>query len=130
MTFRPDRRSFLAGLVALGLAISPPALGTVRGKRAPGIAVTIDDFDLSNTALMTGEDRDTAIRKALKRHQVKAGGFVAGKYVDGELSPRILSAWSNDGHIIGNHSFSHQYFSGKNPDELMADILNGRHIEV
>jgi len=123
MTFRPDRRSFLAGLAALGLAISPPALGTVRRKRAPGIAVTIDDFDLSNTALMTGEDRDTAIRKALKRHQVKAGGFVAGKYVDGELSPRILSAWSNDGHIIGNHSFSHQYFSGKNPGELMADIL-------
>lgn len=123
MTFRPDRRSLLAGLAALGLPVSHPALVAARRTRAPGIAITIDDFDLSNTVMMTGEDRDIAIRKALQRHKVKAGGFVAGKYVDGELSPRILSAWSNDGHIIGNHSFSHQYFSGKDPDGLMADIL-------
>ena len=123
MTFQTDRRSLLAGLAALGLPVSQPARGTARGKGAPGIAVTIDDFDLSNTVLMTGEDRDTAIRRALQRHKMKAGGFVAGKYVDGKLSPRILSAWSNDGHIIGNHSFSHEYFSGENPGELMADIL-------
>ncbi|WP_431358005.1 hypothetical protein [Sphingomonas glacialis] len=24
---------------------------------------------------------------------------------------------------MGNHSFSHQYFTGKNPEGLMADIL-------
>jgi len=123
MTFRPDRRSLLAGLAALGFSVPHPALGAVRRTGAPGIAITIDDFDLSNTVMMTGEVRDTAIRRALQRHKIKAGGFVAGKYVDGGLGPRILSAWSNDGHIIGNHSFSHQYFSGKDPDGLMADIL-------
>lgn len=123
MTFRPDRRSLLAGLAALGFPVPHPALGAVRRTGAPGIAITIDDFDLSNTVMMTGEVRDTAIRRALQRHKIKAGGFVAGKYVDGGLGPRILSAWSNDGHIIGNHSFSHQYFSGKDPDGLMADIL-------
>lgn len=123
MAVLADRRSLLAGLAALGLPVTQSALGVARHTRAPGIAITIDDFDLSNTALMTAEQRDTAIRKALQRHGIKAGGFVAGKYVDGELSPRILSAWSKDGHIIGNHSFSHQYFSGKDPDGLMADIL-------
>jgi peptidoglycan/xylan/chitin deacetylase (PgdA/CDA1 family) len=122
MSFRPDRRSLLAGLSASGLAVAHAARGSVRGARAPGIAVTIDDFDLSDTVLMSGEERDTAIRAALKRHKVKAGGFVAGKYVDDALSPRILSAWSDDGHVIGNHSFSHQYFSGRDPDGLMADI--------
>jgi peptidoglycan/xylan/chitin deacetylase (PgdA/CDA1 family) len=123
MTFRPNRRSLLAGFAASGLFASYPARASARGGRSPGIAVTVDDFDLSDTALMTGEERDTSIRKALQRQKVKAAGFVAGKYVVGELSPRILSAWSDDGHIIGNHSFSHQYFSGENPDELMADIL-------
>ncbi|WP_237713849.1 polysaccharide deacetylase family protein [Novosphingobium sp. Rr 2-17] len=107
----------------MGLSAVHSARGSARGGRAPGIAVTIDDFDLSDTALMSGNDRDTAIRKALQRHKVKAGGFVAGKYVDGELSPRILSAWSDGGHILGNHSYSHQYFGGKSPDELMADIM-------
>lgn len=72
---------------------------------------------------MSGEVRDAAIRAALERHKIKAGGFVAGKYVDDKISPRILSAWSDDGHIIGNHSFSHPYFSGKSPDAFMADIL-------
>ena len=123
MTFCPDRRSLLAGLAALGISAAHPARGAAGGGRAPGVAVTIDDFDLSDTALMTASDRDTAIRKALQRHQVKAAGFVAGKYVDGELGHRTLSAWSDDGHIIGNHSYSHRYFSGENPDELMADIL-------
>ena len=81
--------------------------------RAPAIAVTIDDFDLSDTALMGGEERDSEIRAALMRHRIKAGGFVAGKYFDKVLSSRILSAWSDGGHIIGNHSFSHQYFTGQ-----------------
>lgn len=123
MTFRPDRRTLLASFAALGLTAAHSPLRSARGGRAPGIAVTIDDFDLSNTPLLTGEDRDTAIRAALKRHQVKAGGFVAGKYVDGEISSRVLSAWSDGGHIIGNHSFSHKYFSGENPDGLIADIM-------
>ena len=123
MTFRPDRRSLLAGFAALGVTVAHPLRESAKSERAPRIAVTIDDFDLSDTALMSGEERDTAIRAALKRHKVRAGGFVAGKYVDATLSPRILSAWSEGGHIIGNHSFSHQYFSGKNPDALMADIM-------
>lgn len=123
MTFRPDRRSLLAGLAALSLSVPQSARGSVRRSGAPGIAITIDDFDLSNTVVMTGEERDIAIRKALHRHKVKAGGFVAGKYVDGTLSQRILSAWSSDSHLIGNHSFSHRYFNGKDPDGLMADIL-------
>lgn len=120
MALHPDRRALLAGLATLGLAAAPAA---PRSKRAPGIAVTIDDFDLSDTPLLSGEARDTAIRTALRRHRVTAAGFVAGKYVDPALSPRILSAWSAGGHIIGNHSFSHLYFSGKDPAGLMADIL-------
>ena len=117
-----DRRTFVAAFAALG-----SAAGWARpigpGASTPGIAVTIDDFDLSDTILMTGENRDEAIRNALMRHRVKAAGFVAGKYVDATLSPRVLSRWSADGHIIGNHSFAHNYFTGEDPAGLMADIL-------
>lgn len=123
MTLHPNRRSLLAGLASVGLAAVGPAFGAARNNRRPGIAITIDDFDLSDTALLSGEARDAAIRAALKRHKIKAGGFVAGKYVDAALSPQILSAWSNDGHLLGNHSFSHRYFSGTDPNGLMADIM-------
>lgn len=74
-----DRRTFVAAFAALGSAAGW-ARPVGQGASTPGIAVTIDDFDLSDTVLMTGENRDEAIRNALKRHRVKAAGFVAGKY--------------------------------------------------
>ncbi len=125
MAFDLDRRRLLAGLGTLaltpGCAMRP--LGSDAGARAPGIAITIDDFDLSSTPLMTGEERDAAIRASLRRHGVKAAGFVAGKYVDTTLSPHVLARWSDEGHSLGNHSFAHRSFNGQTPDAFMADIL-------
>lgn len=117
------RRSVLAGLAASGFAggETTPTFG--RETLSPGIAVTIDDFDLTDTPLMSGAQRDVAIRAALARHRVKAAGFVAGKYVGHSLDPRILTRWSDAGHILGNHSFSHRHFGGEDPDGFMADIL-------
>ncbi len=118
-----DRRQFLA---SVGASTGLAAGGSVAANRsgvAPGLAITIDDFDLSDTPLLTGEARDTAIRATFKRHGVKAAGFVAGKYIDQTLAPRVLRRWSSDGHLIGNHSFSHRYFGGDDPDSYLADIL-------
>lgn len=89
----------------------------------PAIAITIDDFNLADTPLMTGERRDEAIRAALRQHSVKGAGFVVGKYIDGERSDRVLRAWSGEGHLLGNHSFSHAYYGGSDPAGEMADIL-------
>ena len=42
----------------------------------------------------------------LKEHDVKATFFVLGKWV--EMYPEIVSRIYNDGHIVGNHSYSHE----------------------
>jgi peptidoglycan/xylan/chitin deacetylase (PgdA/CDA1 family) len=119
LQFDLPRRSLLAAGVALAIAPRRAA----AAPSGPGISITIDDFNLADTPLLTGLERDAAIRQALNRHGVKAAGFVAGKYVDAERSPRVLSAWSGEGHILGNHSFSHDYYGGKDPAGIMADIL-------
>ncbi len=118
-----DRRSFLGGLGALGMVAGCAPKALASQARTPGIAITIDDFDLSDTVLMSGEARNASILETLRRHRLKAAGFVAGKFVDETTSARVLKNWSDDGHLIGNHSFSHQYFSGKDHEALMADIL-------
>jgi peptidoglycan-N-acetylglucosamine deacetylase len=123
MQFDLDRRQLLAAIGASTALSSGLSAVAAKPLAAPGIAITVDDFDLADTPLLTGEARDTAIRAALKRHRIKAAGFVAGKYVDDTLAPRVLQRWSDDGHVIGNHSFSHRYFGGDNPDGFMADIL-------
>ena len=123
MHFQTDRRSVIAGLGAFAMLAGCATSSATRRLRAPGIAITIDDFDLSDTPLMTGEVRDVAIRTALQRHRIRAAGFVAGKFVDATFAPRVLQQWANDGHLLGNHSFSHRYFNGADPNALIVDIL-------
>lgn len=122
MTITTDRRSFLAGLVGLPLAASCVSAPELRPNN-PSLAITIDDFDLSDSTLLDGETRDFRIRGALRSHGLKAAGFVAGKYVTDDRARRVLQRWSDDGHWLGNHSFSHSKFTGADPDGLMLDIL-------
>jgi peptidoglycan-N-acetylglucosamine deacetylase len=114
----PTRRTLLRAAGATAVLAGT----TAAAARTPGIAITIDDFDLSDTPLMTALERDAAICAALRRHGVKAGGFVAGKFVTPQSRP-ALAAWSAEGHILGNHSFSHSYYGGDDPAGEMADIL-------
>jgi peptidoglycan-N-acetylglucosamine deacetylase len=123
MSLDLDRRQFLAAVGASTGLVAGRCVAATRSIAAPGLAITIDDFDLSDTPLLTGEARDAVIRATLKRQRVRAAGFVAGKYIDGSVAPRVLRHWSSDGHLIGNHSFSHRYFGGDEPDAFMADIL-------
>ena len=112
------------GLVSVtGASVIAAAGRAPAAPRTPGIAITIDDFNLADTPLLSGVERDVAIRHALYHHRVMAAGFVAGKYVDAERSPKVLTAWSDGGHILGNHTFSHPYYGGKDPAGEMADIL-------
>jgi peptidoglycan/xylan/chitin deacetylase (PgdA/CDA1 family) len=114
-----QRRTVLGGIIGFGAAFAVRA----ASSRRPALAVTIDDFDLDDTPLLTGAERDARIRGTLASHRIKAAGFVAGKYVNGPVSHDVLGAWSREGHIIGNHSFSHSYYGAGDPDAYMADIL-------
>lgn len=89
----------------------------------PGIAITIDDFALGADAVQTGVERDRLIRQALQRYDLRAAGFVAGKNIEVEPGPSVLRAWSKEGHLLGNHTYSHAYYDGKDPAAAMADIL-------
>ena len=113
------RRTFLGGVAAFGVASSVRA----KHQRRSGIAITIDDFDLSDTPLLTGVERDRRIRGSLARHRIKAAGFPAGKFIHGAVSDEVLRSWSAEGHVIGNHSFSHSFYGTDDPDKYMADIL-------
>lgn len=57
----------------------------------------------------------------LKKHQAKAAFFCIGKHI--ENHPEILKRLVEEGHIIGNHSYSHSHFFdfyGKN--KILAEL--------
>jgi len=95
---------------------SPPA--------APSLAITIDDFNMADGPLLSGERRHAAILAALDRHGVKAAGFPAGRFVDNPDGTRFLAAWAEQGHLIGNHTYTHLNCSSRaDPAAMIADVL-------
>lgn len=77
------------------------------------VYITIDDGPyLQNTPHLLD---------VLKKEQVKATFFDVGKQI--EKYPSLLKAEYDQGHSIGNHSYSHDYTSlYQSPKEFLADI--------
>ncbi|KMT21131.1 polysaccharide deacetylase family protein [Clostridium cylindrosporum] len=80
-------------------------------------------------AYLTFDDGPTAnvtpvVLEVLKKHNVKATFFVLGKMA--EKHPEILKKEFNDGHLIGNHTYSHDYkYIYSTPDNFISDIKKG-----
>jgi peptidoglycan/xylan/chitin deacetylase (PgdA/CDA1 family) len=69
-----------------------------KGKNPQWICLTFDDGPAKETA---------AILDILKLHSVPAAFFSIGK--NASSHPDLVKRWSDEGHIIGNHSYSHGF---------------------
>jgi peptidoglycan/xylan/chitin deacetylase (PgdA/CDA1 family) len=79
---------------------------------APEIALTFDDGPHENTA---------AILSLLKKYGAKATFFVTGKNI--MERPELLIQMKQDGHQVGNHSFSHhKMFSLFSVNEMVEEL--------
>lgn len=119
-----NRRQMLAGLGAVPVAGCAsldlaPKSAAVDGPR---FSITIDDFNLSTGPVRYRAARSRAVLDALTGVGIKAGGFVAGKYIDDAAGRELLGSWAEEGHLIGNHTYSHAWHGGANPPNLGADI--------
>src|SRR5690242_18879998 len=88
----------------------------------PRVAITMDDVRWQ----IIPEDRRSEAEERLLKHlgKTRAFLFAIGENVDNPEGSDILKRWSAAGHLIGNHTYSHQVLSGKvAPDEFEADIL-------
>lgn len=82
-------------LYGTGLGNTSLPQSTLPGKTA---YLTFDDGPLAATA---------QILDILKEHDVKATFFVNGR--DSDYALRMYKRMANEGHAIGNHSYSHEY---------------------
>ena len=82
-----------------------------RGRKE--IILTIDD---GPTAGVTNKILD-----ALKKYGVKATFFVTGKRVAGQTA--IMKRMRDEGHIVGNHTFSHAKIGDLNSTQIKNEFL-------
>ena len=118
-----NRRQFVKGL---GLSLAMVGMSRTSFSSAaerPQIAITMDDFNVFDTPMMSGAARNQAILDAFRQFNIRAGMFVAGKYVDNEKNMPLLRAWDAQKHFIGNHTYSHRYYPNIKFEEYTQDIL-------
>ncbi len=61
---------------------------------------------------------------ALRQHgQLKAALFAVGQNVDNDQGRAILDAWNRDGHMLGNHTWSHKNYNSVETAWFEQDIL-------
>lgn len=71
-------------------------------KNSKQIAITIDDGPTEHT---------NKFLDILKNYQVKASFFLLGKNI--EENQDIVKRMISEGHVIGNHTFTHKFFNQK-----------------
>ena len=75
------------------------------------VSITMDDFNLRENTVLTATERNKKILTAFKKNKAKAVLFVVGQNIQSRQDRMLLREWSDSGHIIGNHTFSHKLFS-------------------
>lgn len=114
---RPVR--LLAAVLALGLALAP----ATAQKR---IALTFDDTPRHAGAFMTPDVRAKRLVSTLRKAGVTQAAFFVtvgniGKPESGDGEANI-ARYVRAGHVIANHSFTHQHLSKLAVDAYLADI--------
>lgn len=116
------RRRLFFGAIALAAASAPNTSAWAKDRTRPKVAITVDDFGVGDEPMLTGAERDAAIRKALSDRGLQACAFPTGENARRADVASILEQWSANNHAIGNHTDTHPYFSGEDVERLMAEI--------
>ncbi|MBI4906819.1 MAG: polysaccharide deacetylase family protein [Acidobacteria bacterium] len=127
MNRRPLLRISLGALCLLGFAALPQPVAT--GRR---MAITFDDLPVAGASACDGEMRVAVLNGLLgtmRKRKIRAAGFVNEGLGCGALHvSNSINSWLNEGHIIGNHSFSHRDINSIPLSEYTADVLKGEVI--
>ncbi len=121
-----NRRYFICTLAAG--AVASKFSKVVSAENSPQIAVTLDDFNLFDTPVLSAEQRNKAILEAFRAKNLKSAIFVAGRYIDNETKRDYLKSWSYAGHIVANHTYSHFNYPETSFESFSCDVLRGEAV--
>ncbi len=93
--------------LSICLALAAPAQDAQPVKATKSIAITFNELPAAEAF---GEVHPEAINfqilAALKKHDVKAAGFVVGDNLENHYD--LIGQWLNDGHMIGSMTFNYE----------------------
>lgn len=84
---------------------------TTDKKEKPKVCFTFDDGNTMDMPGYAGEAWDKMLLRNLKKHELQAIFFALGKTLDNDKGNEILTRWSEQGHLIANHTYSHRSYN-------------------
>ncbi len=88
------------------------------------ICITFDELPASESFNIRNQKETLRmIMDSLKAHNVRAAGFVVGKNIEGDYD--LLGKWLNDGHRLGNMSYSLSDLHEIGIEQFLIDIRKG-----
>ncbi len=121
-----NRRELTKAIGIIALAAGAGQLSFASDEDYPEISITMDDFNWDKNVRLEPDQRNRQLLEALRsRGNLKAALFVKGRNADNAKGKALLSEWDRAGHLIGNHTYSHQEYHGEKIDAaaFTADIL-------
>ena len=86
------------------------------------IALTFDDAPTGDGAVFTGFQRTSRIIETLKKHNVKQSAFfIVTSHLNSD-GLRRLKMYSDGGHLLSNHSHSHNWISVMGTENYIRDF--------
>lgn len=112
-------RLFVLAVLLCVCWTSPGEAG--EGRR---IAITFDDAPTGDGPVFTGEERTRELLRALAAAEVEGAMFFVTTQNIGkaEKGAERLAAYVAAGHMLGNHSHSHQWLWKSDPQAYLADV--------
>jgi len=116
-----NRREFTIALGMGGVALGLGETGFSASKGPSEIAITIDDFSWNKSLRLSPDEPNRAMLQSLRSHgDLKAALFVACRNADSDKGKELLREWDRAGHVIANHSFSHEEL---NSNKVTAEVF-------
>lgn len=127
MNRRTFTKSLALGAAALGFG-GIPALATKSAT--PQFSITMDDFNWRNPVKLSAAERNESILNTLQSNSIKAALFVVGRNIDSDEGKQLLWPWDKAGHLIGNHTYSHNNYNARNTvvTDYLQDILRAEEL--
>lgn len=117
-----NRRTFLSACAA---TVAATTLRGTADSASPEIAITMDDPKTDAIVGMSGMEINRRILEALDHANLKAALFVCGKRIDNPAGRALLDPWDSAGHLIGSHSYSHDFYNSEKItcEDFTGDLL-------
>ncbi len=102
---------------------------SATGFNQKKIVITIDDLPTLSHSILTMDEQISyfnRILKILKKHKIKALGFLVGKLIKPD-NEHLIHSFIKAGHIVGNHTFNHWDLNKVNSSKYINDIKKNNY---